>query len=78
VLIAGLVSIGSAVELFAWMARHQGHPLAELLRSPGVQVQKLFTTREPSADQLDVAQAALEELLRLEGVEPRDAAAAAV
>jgi uncharacterized protein YqhQ len=78
VLVAGLVSIGSAVELFSWMARHQGHPLAELLRSPGVQVQKLFTTREPSSDQLDVAQAALEELLRLEGVEPRGAAAAAV
>ena len=78
VLVAGLVSIGSAVELFAWMARNQGHPLADLLRSPGVQVQKLFTTREPSRDQLDVAQAALQELLRLEGVEPPDATAVAV
>ncbi len=78
VLVAGLVSIGSAVELFAWMARHQGHPLAELLRSPGVQVQKLFTTREPSPDQLDVAQAALEELLRIEGVETREPVATAV
>ncbi|HJW74244.1 MAG TPA: DUF1385 domain-containing protein [Thermoleophilia bacterium] len=68
VLAAGLVSIGSAVELFAWMARHQGHPVADLLRTPGLQVQKLFTTREPSPDQLGVAQAALAELLRLEGV----------
>jgi uncharacterized protein YqhQ len=70
VLVAGLVSIGSAVELFAWMARHQEHPLAGLLRSPGVQVQKLVTTRDPSPEQLDVAQAALSELLRLEGAAP--------
>jgi hypothetical protein len=68
VLVAGLVSIGSAVELFAWMSRHQGHPLADLLRAPGLRVQKVFTTREPTSEQLDVAQAALAELLRLEGV----------
>jgi uncharacterized protein YqhQ len=73
VLIAGLVSVGSAVELFAWMARHQGHPLADMLRTPGLQVQKLFTTRDPSPEQLDVAQAALGELLRLEGVEAHQA-----
>jgi uncharacterized protein YqhQ len=74
VLVAGLVSIGSAVELFAWMARHQGHPLADILRTPGVQVQKLFTTRDPSPEQLDVAQAALTELLRREGVAPQGSA----
>ncbi len=67
VLAAGLVSIGSAVEMFSWMARHEGHPLAELLRKPGIQLQRLVTTREPSADQLDVAEAALAELLRLDG-----------
>jgi uncharacterized protein YqhQ len=67
VLAAGLVSIGGAVEMFSWMARHEGHPLAELLRKPGIQLQRLLTTREPSEDQLDVAQAALAELLRLEG-----------
>jgi hypothetical protein len=75
VLLAGLVSIGSAVEVFSWMARHRGHPLAGLLRTPGLEVQRLFTTREPSAEQLDVAQAALGELLRLEGVEPAPAVA---
>jgi uncharacterized protein YqhQ len=66
VLAAGLVSIGGAVEMFSWMARHEGHPLAELLRRPGIQLQHVLTTREPSEDQLDVAQAALTELLRLE------------
>jgi uncharacterized protein YqhQ len=67
VLVAGLVSIGSAVELFGWMVRHKGHPLADMLRAPGIELQRLFTTREPSHDQLDVAQAALTELLRVEG-----------
>jgi uncharacterized protein YqhQ len=69
VLGAGLLSIGGAMELFTWMARHEGHPLAELLKRPGITLQRLVTTTEPSADQLDVAQAALAELLRLEGGE---------
>ncbi len=69
-LLMGLVSLGSAFEIFSWMARHHGHPLADTLRAPGVTIQRLFTTREPSEQQLDVAQAALKELLRLEGVEP--------
>jgi uncharacterized protein YqhQ len=49
------------------MARHKGHPLADLLRAPGLTLQRLLTTREPTTAQLDVAQAALGELLRLEG-----------
>ena len=42
----------------------------QLLRAPGLKVQRFFTTREPSEDQLDVAEKAMAELLRLEGVEP--------
>jgi uncharacterized protein YqhQ len=68
-LVMGMVTLGSAVEVFAWMARHRDHPLARLLRQPGVRMQQLFTTGEPDESQLDVAQAALQELLRLEGVE---------
>jgi uncharacterized protein YqhQ len=64
--VAGLVSIGTAVELFQWMGRHQDHPLARTLRRPGIEMQRLFTTCEPSEDQLDVADLALQELLRLE------------
>jgi len=64
--VAGLVSIGTAMELFSWMARHQDHPLARTLRLPGIEMQRLFTTSEPTADQLDVADLALKELLRLE------------
>ncbi len=71
--IAGLVSIGTAMELFSWMARHQDHPLARTLRRPGIEMQRLFTTSEPSEDQLDVAHLALQELLRLEDAAPAGA-----
>ena len=71
-LVASLVSLGTAMEVFSWMARHAEHPLAGALGRPGIELQRLFTTSEPSDDQLDVAHAALKELLRLEGrsVEP--------
>jgi uncharacterized protein YqhQ len=65
--VAGLVSIGTAMELFAWMSRHQDHPLARTLGRPGIEMQRLFTTSEPTEEQLDVADLALRELLRLEG-----------
>jgi uncharacterized protein YqhQ len=65
--VAGLVSIGTAMELFSWMARHQDHPVARTLGRPGIEMQRLFTTSEPTEDQLDVADMALRELLRLEG-----------
>ncbi len=65
--LASLVSLGTAVEVFSWMARHQDHPLATALRLPGIEMQRLFTTSEPTEDQLDVAHAALQEVLRLEG-----------
>ena len=68
--VAGLVSIGTAMEMFSWMARHQDHPLAKTLGRPGIEMQRLFTTSEPTSDQLDVADRALQELLRLEGAAP--------
>jgi len=71
--VAGLVSIGTAMELFSWMARHQDHPLARTLRRPGIEMQRLFTTSAPSEDQLDVAHLALQELLRLEDADPAGA-----
>jgi uncharacterized protein YqhQ len=63
-LVAGLVSVGTAVELFSWMGRHRDHPLARTLQRPGIELQRLFTTSEPTRDQLDVADMALKELLR--------------
>ena len=73
--VAGLVSIGTAMELFSWMARHQDHPLSRTLRRPGIEMQRLFTTSEPTEAQLDVADLALKELLRLEEAAPAPAGA---
>jgi uncharacterized protein YqhQ len=69
-LVAGLLSLGAAMELFSWMARHQDNPVARTLRLPGIELQRAFTTSEPTSDQLDVADAALRELLRLEEAPP--------
>ena len=62
----GLGSVAFAVEVFAWSERHADSALAKLLRLPGHEIQRVFGTREPSAEQLDVARAALEEILRVE------------
>jgi len=65
----GAVALGSvavAVEVFAWSERHPGSRLARMLRRPGHEIQRTVGTREPSAEQLEVGRAALEEILRLE------------
>ena len=65
----GAVALGSvavAVEVFAWSERHPRSRLARLLRRPGHEIQRTVGTREPSAEQLEVGRAALEEILRLE------------
>lgn len=63
-----LASIGLAVEVFAWSERHDGSAATRLLRRPGHELQRLIGTREPTEDQLDVGRAALQEILRAEGV----------
>ena len=67
------VTIGSAaiaVELLAWSERHRGTPLANVLKLPGNEIQRLFATREPTDEQLDVGRVALAEILRVEGGVP--------
>jgi uncharacterized protein YqhQ len=66
----GVVALGSvavAVEVFAWAERHPTSQLARLLRRPGHEIQRTVGTREPTAEQLEVGRAALDEILRLEG-----------
>jgi uncharacterized protein YqhQ len=65
--IVGLGSVAFAVEVFAWSERHSETSLARLLRRPGHEIQRLVGTREPTPDQLEVGQAALDEILRAEG-----------
>ena len=64
--VVGLGSVAFAVEVFAWSERHADSALARLLRMPGYEIQRVFGTREPTPEQLDVARAALAEILRVE------------
>ena len=64
---AAVGAVGAAVEVFAWMVRNERHPLARALAKPGRELQDRLVTAEPSAEQLDVAEAALARCLRLEG-----------
>jgi uncharacterized protein YqhQ len=59
-------AVGAAVEVFAWMTRHPGHPLAKALAFPGHELQHRIATAEPSPGQLEVAEAALAACLELE------------
>jgi uncharacterized protein YqhQ len=63
---AQLGAIAAATELFGWMTRNPSHPLAQALAKPGHELQHRFSTAEPSAEQLDVAEAALAACLELE------------
>ena len=67
-LVVGVAALGAATEAFGWMGRHSDHPVARALRRPGFELQRVAATREPSAAELEVAEAALGEVLRLEGV----------
>ncbi len=66
-LAANLAAIGVATEVFGWMTRHADSPVSRALRRPGFELQRVAATREPTPDELAVAQAALDAVLRLEG-----------
>ena len=66
---AQIGSIAAATELFGWMTRHPEHPLARALSKPGHELQHRFSTAEPSAEQLEVAETALKACLELEHAE---------
>jgi hypothetical protein len=61
-----LVSLGAAVEVFAWSERHAQTATARALRRPGHELQRVLGTREPTEEQLEVGRAALAEILRVE------------
>jgi uncharacterized protein YqhQ len=65
---AGLGSVAASLEIFSWMVRNDGNPLARALAKPGHELQHRFATAEPSPEQLEVAEAALQECLRLESL----------
>jgi len=72
VLATSLLSTGAAMEVYRWMSQHPGSNITRVLSWPGHMLQEKVTTKEPSPDQMEVARAALSEILRLEGVpDPR-------
>jgi uncharacterized protein YqhQ len=64
--VAQVGAIAAATELFGWMTRNPSNPLAQALAKPGHELQHRFSTAEPSAEQLEVAEAALKACLELE------------
>jgi uncharacterized protein YqhQ len=66
---ASLGSLAVSGEVFVWMARHPEHPVSRLLARPGHELQHRLATDEPTAAQLEVADAALHACLRLEDVD---------
>jgi uncharacterized protein YqhQ len=57
---------GGSIELFAWVARNPGNRAARVLARPGFELQRRFSTAEPSEAQLEVANAARDACLALE------------
>lgn len=69
-LVSGLVSLGSALEIFRWTVRRPDTLLARGFSRSSYLLQHFLTTREPSREQMEVARAALDELLRVESGSP--------
>ena len=55
-----------ATELFGWMVRNPEKKLARVLAKPGHELQHRYATKEPSPEQVEVAEAALRACLELE------------
>jgi uncharacterized protein YqhQ len=63
---AAVGALAASTEIFGWMTRHPGHLVAQALSKPGHELQHRLSTAEPSAEQLEVAEAALAACVELE------------
>jgi uncharacterized protein YqhQ len=63
---ASVGAIALSTEVFTWMTRNPDRRLARALARPGHELQHRFATAEPTAAQLEVADAALQACLALE------------
>jgi uncharacterized protein YqhQ len=61
-----LGAVGASTEIFAWMVRNPDSRVARALAKPGHELQHRLATTEPTAEQLEVAEAALSACLALE------------
>ena len=65
-LAAAVGAMAAATEIFGWMVRNPEHPVAKALARPGQELQERVATAEPSPEQIEVADAALQACLELE------------
>jgi uncharacterized protein YqhQ len=65
-LAAAVGALAASTEIFGWMSRNPVHPVSRALAMPGHELQHRIGTREPTAEQLEVAEAALQACLELE------------
>ncbi|MGI9557534.1 MAG: DUF1385 domain-containing protein, partial [Solirubrobacterales bacterium] len=65
---ASIAGVSLAVEMFVWAERHPDSAFTSAFRRPGTEIQRLVATREPTAEQLEVGDAALTEVLRMESM----------
>jgi len=63
---ATLGAVAASTEVFGWMTRNPESPVAKALARPGHELQHRLATAEPTAAQLEVAEAALAACLALE------------
>jgi len=63
---AQFAAVAASTEIFGWMVRNPEKPLARALARPGHELQHRVATAEPTAEQIEVAEAALAACLELE------------
>jgi len=63
---AGFAALAASTEIFGWMVRNPDAAVSRALATPGHELQHRLATSEPTLEQLEVAEAALRECLRLE------------
>jgi len=63
---AQLFAVAASTEIFGWMVRNPERRLARALAKPGHELQHRIATAEPTAEQIEVAEAALAACLELE------------
>jgi uncharacterized protein YqhQ len=70
---AQLGAVAASTEIFGWMVRNPESKVARALAKPGHELQHRLATAEPTPEQLEVAEAALQACLALEdGDDARD------
>jgi len=64
--VAAVAGVGAAVELFVYAERNPDSAVGRAVHGSGHEIQRRVSTREPTAEQLEVGKAALDEILRAE------------